>query len=497
MASPVMPPYAPPPPRSRSIAGAVVLIVLGVLFLMGTMGIFNWHGLVVLFGRYWPALLILWGIIKLIEHEQYKRAGLPSRGIGVGGVFLMLFLIMGGLIATGASRLDWGNIRDHLQIDDGDMDEIFGGSSFDYDGDVNTDLPTGTTGLRINDDRGTVTVNVGDEKKLRVSWRKKVHAENQDSADSLNKKTDITVVPADKVMVLNANTQAAGEKGVSEDLDIYVPRNMDVMITSRRGDITVSGTTGSVDINHQHGEVNLNNLTGNATVNVDRSSARIEHVKGDVTIQGKANEIAIEDVEGAVHLNGDFQESVRLVRVTKTVSFHSSRTDMEFAHLDGRLDLDSGDLRADSLAGPMHLTTHSKDIALEGFSGDLRLEDTNGSVDVGLNHPGNIQIDNRKGDVQITIPPNTPVKVEARTRDGEIQSDFEEIKIENENKQSSGSGSIGTNGPRMAINCDHGTIEIRKATEAVAPPTPPLPPKPGKPSRAMPAPKAPPVESEN
>ena len=498
MASPVMPPpYAPPPPRSRSIAGAVVLIVLGVLFLMGTMGIFNWHGLVVLFGRYWPALLILWGIIKIIEHEQSKRAGLPSRGIGVGGVFLMLFLIMGGLIATGASRVDWGNIRDHLQIDDGDMDEIFGGSSFDYDGDVNSDLPAGTTGLRINDDRGTVTVNIGDEKKLRVSWRKKVHAENQEGADILNKKTDITIVPADKVMVLNANTQAGGDKGVSEDLDIYVPRNMDVTITSRRGDITVSGTTGSVDINHQRGEVNLNDLTGNATVNVDRSSARIQHVKGDVTIQGKANEIAIEDVEGAVHLNGDFQESVRLVRVTNTVSFHSSRTDMEFAHLDGRLDLDSGDLRADSLAGPMHLTTHSKDISLEGLSGDLRLEDTNGSVDVGLNHPGNIQIDNRKGDVQITIPPNTPVKVEARTRDGEIQSDFEEIKIENDNKQSSGSGTIGTNGPKMAINCDHGTIEIRKGTVAVTPPTPPIPPKPGKPSKAMPAPKAPPVESEN
>jgi DUF4097 and DUF4098 domain-containing protein YvlB len=272
---------------------------------------------------------------------------------------------------------------------------------------------------------------------------------------------------------------------------------MDVTITSRRGDITVSGTTGSVDINHQRGEVNLNDLTGNATVNVDRSSARIQHVKGDVTIQGKANEIAIEDVEGAVHLNGDFQESVRLVRVTNTVSFHSSRTDMEFAHLDGRLDLDSGDLRADSLAGPMHLTTHSKDISLEGLSGDLRLEDTNGSVDVGLNHPGNIQIDNRKGDVQITIPPNTPVKVEARTRDGEIQSDFEEIKIENDNKQSSGSGTIGTNGPKMAINCDHGTIEIRKGTVAVTPPTPPIPPKPGKPSKAMPAPKAPPVESEN
>ena len=504
MASPVMPPpaYPPPPQRPpRSMAGAVVLILLGLLFLMGTMGVLNWHGLTMMFGRYWPALLILWGVIKLIEHEQSKRAGLPSRGIGVGGVFLMLFLIMGGLIATGASRVDWGNLRNQFQIDDNDFDDIFGGSSFDYNGELNTPLPAGTTGLRINDDRGTVTVNVADDKKVRVSWRKKVHAENQQDADQINHKTDVTITPADKVMVLNANIEGAGNKGVTVDMDVYVPRNMDLVITSRRGDVAVTGTTGSVDINHQHGEVNLNDVTGNATLNADHSSARMQHIKGDVTIQGKANEIAIEDVDGAVHLNGEFQESVRLIRVTKTVSFHSSRTDMEIAHLDGRLDLDSGDLRADSLAGPMHLTTRSKDISLEGLSGDLRLEDTNGTVEVGVHNPGNIQIDNRKGDVQISIPPNTAIKVEARTREGEIQSDFGEIKIENQHNQSSASGSIGSNGPRMAINCDKGDIELRKGTVAAAPEAAPapytMPGKPGKPMKALPAPKAPPVESEN
>ena len=281
-------------------------------------------------------------------------------------------------------------------------------------------------------------------------------------------------------------------------MDVYLPRNMNLVTTSRRGDVNIAGLTGSVEINHQRGEININDLTGNATLSLERSSARLQHVKGDVTIQGRTNEIAVEDVEGAVHLNGEFQESVRLVRVSKTVSFHSSRTDMEFARLDGRLDLDSGDLRADTLFGPMRLTTRSKDIALEGLTGDLRLEDTNGTVEVGLHKPGNIQIDNRKGDVQITIPPNTPLKVEARTRSGEISSDFEEIKVEEHEHQSSASGSIGSNGPRMAINCDKGTIELRKGTVGqVAPAAPATPARPAKPGKALPAPKAAPVETEN
>jgi DUF4097 and DUF4098 domain-containing protein YvlB len=498
VASPVMPPPIPRPPH-RSIAGPVVLILMGVLFLLGTMGILEIHSLGRMFARFWPALLILWGLLKLMEYEQAKRAGQPAKGIGVGGIFLMFFLICAGLIATQASRVDWKNLGEHIQLgDDEGLDEIFGGSTFNYSGEVNSPLPAGADTLRINDDRGTVTVNVSDEKKIRVAWRKKVHAEKQQDADRYNGETWLNIVPSDKTLVLNANTQGAGDKGVTVDMDIYVPANMSLAITSGRGDVTVAGRTGTLEINHRKGEVNVNDQTGSVSLNLDGSSARLQHIKGDVTIQGKANEVDVEDVDGTMHLNGEFQESLRLVRISRTITFHSSRTEMEFARLDGRLDLDSGDLRADTLTGPMRLTTRSKDIALEGLSGDLRLEDSNGSVDVAVRKPGNIQIDNRKGDVRVSIPPNTAIKVEARTKDGEIESDFSEVKVDSQEHGASASGSIGTNGPRLAVNCDHGAIEIRKATGATAGPVTPLtPPNPGKALKALPAPKAPPVESEN
>jgi hypothetical protein len=478
-----------------------VLILMGVLFLCGTMGILEIHSLGRLFARFWPALLILWGVIKLIEYEQAKRLGEPARGIGVGGVFLMLFLIGAGLIATQAARVDWKSLGEHIQLGDNQgLDEIFGGSTYDYSDELSQEIPAGSI-LHVNDERGTITVNVGDGKTVKVSVRKKVRAEKEQDAENYNSKTKPQITVGDKVVTLNANTQSAGDKGVTTDMDVYVPSNTALVITSGRGDVTVAGMSSNVEVNHHRGEVNINDHTGNVSLSLDGSSARLAHVKGDVTIQGKANEVAVEDVDGTVHLNGEFQESVRLVRVSKTVSFRSSRTEMEFARLDGRLDLDSGDLRADSLSGPMRLTTRSKDVVLEGLSGDLRLEDENGTVEVGLHKPGNIQIDNRKGDVQVSIPPNTPIKVEARTREGEIESDFEEIKVDNHNNQSSASGSIGTNGPRLVMNCEKGRIEIRKGTVAVIPPAPPIPPatpgKSGKPTRALPAPKAKPVESEN
>src|SRR3974377_436496 len=138
MASPMM---TPPPPRS--LAGPVVLILVGVVALLATMGLLNRYYMVMLFARYWPLLLILAGLIKLIEYEQAKRTGLPARGIGVGGAFLIVFLIMIGLTATGISHINWPEFRDHFQIDDQDWTVFQPGSTFDYSDDLAHEFPTG------------------------------------------------------------------------------------------------------------------------------------------------------------------------------------------------------------------------------------------------------------------------------------------------------------------------------------------------------------------
>src|ERR1700691_5731328 len=215
----MIPPPTPTPRPHRSIAGPVVLILIGVLFLLGTMGILDIHSLGSWFAHFWPALLILWGVIKLIEYEQGKRYGQPVRGIGVGGVFLILFLIVAGLIATQAARVNWKDLGEHLQIgDDEGLDEIFGGSTFDYSDELSQEIPAGST-LHVNDDRGTITINVGDAKTLKVSVRKKVHAEKEQDAKNYNLKTKPQITVTDKIVTLNANTQGAGDKGVSADMD--------------------------------------------------------------------------------------------------------------------------------------------------------------------------------------------------------------------------------------------------------------------------------------
>jgi hypothetical protein len=107
-----------------------------------------------------------------------------------------------------------------------------------------------------------------------------------------------------------------------------------------------------------------------------------------------------------------------------------------------------------------------------------------------MNTLGNVQIDNRSGDVQLTLPDKAGFRLDAHTRDGEIQSDFSELKINNEEHESKASGSVGSASSHIVVNNEHDGIEIRKTSSQ--PPhvaKPPQPPTPAKGGKTLPEPK--------
>src|ERR1700688_1125229 len=498
MSNPVMTPGVPPltplPPRPRrSLAGPFVLIVVGTVFLMGTMRILSIGRLAHLFANYWPALLIVWGVIKLVEHQRAQREGTRAPGIGGGGVVLVVMIVAFGLIATQLEHLDWSGIRDHMNIDDPDFSGIFG-ESYNFNDHLEQDFPASAS-LKVIDTHGAVSVHASDDNRITVVVRKRVGADNQNDADKYDRETKPTIIAIGGLVTVDAKAEAAGDHPVETDLDISLPRKVQVSITSRRGDVKVSGRGGGVDISAQHSDTAVEDVNGNVKVSQEKGSVKIEQINGDVHVQGRVNEVSVADIKGAVQLDGEFQESIKLARISKTVTFKSSRTDMEFSRIEGTLDLDSDELHAEQLTGPLHLTTRSKKIRLEEVSGDVRLQNDNGAVEVGMRALGNIQIDNRNGDVQLSLPDKASFRLDARTRDGEIQTDFSELKVNNDEHEAKASGSVGNASSHIVLNNEHNSIEIRKASSM--PPKPPEPPNPAKAGKALPAPKVKVEPTEN
>jgi len=481
MSSPVV---NAPPRRRRSMTGPFILIIVGIIFLLGNLHLISWGRLGVLFAHYWPLLLILWGVLKLIEHQRAKQEGLNAPGIGAGGVFLLIVLIVAGLTASQVSRVNWSEIRNHVDIDDADIP--FFGSTFTFDDlpQLTQVLPAGAS-VKIVNDRGAVNVSESNDDRIRVTVQKKIRAESQEEADKWNEATKPQINVSGNLVTINANTRGAGDHPITADLNVEIPRKAAVAISSQRGDVVVTGREGAVDISSQHGDVNADDVNGNVSLNLDHGSARLSEVSGDVSIQGRGDDVTLTDIKGAARLNGEIG-SVKLARVGKTVGFKSARTDLEFAKLNGDLDLDSDSLRGNDLAGPLRLTTRSKDITLEGVSGDARVENANSPVELQLKSPGNVQIDNRNGAITVGVPEKMGFKVDAHARGDEVQSDFAELKPNNNDNQGSVTGTVGNGASHLVLNSEHGSITIRRASPE--PPAPPAPPK---------APKAPRLPKES
>ncbi|HXJ89639.1 MAG TPA: DUF4097 family beta strand repeat-containing protein [Candidatus Binatia bacterium] len=497
VATPPPPQFSPlpplPPPRHRSFAGPLVLIILGIVFLLGTMRVLSVGKLAHLFASYWPVLLILWGLVKIIEHQRARREGTRASGIGAGGVLLVVMIVVFGLIANQLERVNWSGLRDEINIDDGDFPNLWG-DTFNYNDHLEQSFPADAS-LKVLDNRGAVSVHASDDDKITVVVRKRIGAENQSDADKYNTDTKPTITVIGGLVTVDAKVEGAGDHPIETDLDISLPRKAPVTVNARRGDVNVSGRGGNVDVSAQHSDTSIDDVSGNVKVSQEKGSVKIEQVTGDVQVGGRVNELIISDIKGSVQLEGEFQESVKLERIAKTVTFKSSRTDMEFSKLGGSLDLDSDELHADDLAGPLHLATRSKNIRMDGVSGDVRVKNDNGTVELIMRNLGNVQVDNRNGDVQLAVPDRAGFRLDARTRGGEIQSEFPELKVNNDEHEGRASGSVGNGSSHIVINNEHEGIEIRKASNA--PPVPPAPPSPAKPAKALPQPKESPEATDN
>jgi DUF4097 and DUF4098 domain-containing protein YvlB len=470
MASPVQ---VPPARSRRSFAGPFVLIVLGIFFLLGNIGVLHWFTLGHWFARYWPLLIILWGVIKLLEYQQAQREGTRAPGIGAGGVFLLIVLIVAGLSATQASRVNWGEIRDQIDIGDGDF-ELFG-HSYSYDDQLQQSFPAGSS-LRVNSTRGAVNVRPSEDGQIHVAIHKRINAESQSDADKFNASGKAQITLNDGVVTVSANSEGGGNHSITVNLDVSVPRKASIVVSTRHGDVNVAGRDGDVDIAGQHGDVSATDINGKVSLNLGHSSARVSQIAGDVSAQGGGGDISVQDIQGAMRLSGEF-DSIKFAKIGGDVTFKSARTDMEFSRLNGDLDMDSGDLRASDLIGPFRLITRSKDIRMNDVSGDVRLQDENGAIELHMSKLGSMQVDNRKGDIRVYVPDKASFQRDARARGGEVQSDFSELKVSNADDQGIATGTIGTGGPRLVLNNEHGTIDIRKGSSLAELPAPPRSPK--------------------
>lgn len=448
--------------RQRSLFGPIVLIAIGVVLLLRNFGVISTHGFWLWFSNYWPILLILLGVVKLIEYMWSRASGNPSPRLGAGAIVFLVFFIIFGLTTTGISRFDWHGFGDNIGInDDPDVSDFFNGMFGNrYDFSDNFSQAVNATQMRILTSRGDIKITASADDQIHAIIQKALRSDSQNNANQLNDSTHPKIVQQGNVAVLDLSS---GNYQHGEfDLDLQLPPKMAVSITTHHGDITVSERDGNIELSTDHGDVNVDQIKGDAVLHVSHGSITGKDIGGNVTVDGSVNDTDISDVRGSLSMTGTYWGDLQLAHIARHVHFTTARTNLEFNRLDGDFEMQPDDLRASSIVGPLRLDTKSKGVHLEDVSGDIHIQNRNATIELQPKLPlGPIDVNNVHGDIRLSVPANAGFQLDAESMGGDINTDFD-LKVDNERRNSSIRASVGKGGPLVMLKSDHGTIEVRK-----------------------------------
>lgn len=455
--------------RRPSILGPLVLLTIGVLALLVELGRLNGYAVWDWYVRWWPLLLIALGLISLAEYF-FDRNDPYARGrVGGGFVFLIVLLLIVGWAAHGARH--WGH---RAGFDDNDFWFLFGG---EHNQDVQmTSAAPANAVVTVQNPRGDVTVTPSTDGQIHLDAHEVVHT----GSDNETQKAFDAVHPQIAVSGGNVTVSVPGYRASSVDLRLAVPEGGAVTVNAGHGDVSVQGLKNSADVTAPQGDVKFDSIAGDVHARMHDGDFSAHAIGGQVFLSGHAGDVTLSEITGQATLDGEFFGSTHLEDVGGAVHFHSNRTTLEIPKLSGDLTLDSDDLSANQLGGPVRIITRSKNIELTAAAGDLHIEDSDGDVNVTAASPlGNVEITNRTGDVTLTVPENSNFSVTASTTDDEdLSTDFP-LQVMTNSGRKQVAGNVGSGGVRLDLSTTHGDLSLRKGSGAeMAVPAPPKPPKP-------------------
>jgi len=164
-----------------SLLGSLLWIGLGALFLANNLGfgIDFWS----LLGRYWPILLILLGLGKLIDYYLGKDTAF----ISVREVLGILVLLLIGTALTHLSELHVGQVFRDIPIQIGGTAVRPGqwlGTSSSYETEATYPLGQASS-IQIENSYGLISVGAGGDGEIRVRLKKVVYDNDDSRANGL------------------------------------------------------------------------------------------------------------------------------------------------------------------------------------------------------------------------------------------------------------------------------------------------------------------------
>ena len=458
-------------PRSSGIFTGVVLITFGALLLLRNYRGFEFHDVLI---RWWPLVLIFWGLIKLYERTTSRNIEPGTSRITASEIFLVLglLLLVGVVIAVDTIKGKFPNAN----IEFGD----FGRNSYNYDLEVPPKKVPPNSRITIRATRGDITVRPADNSEIRVTGKKNVRAWNEDDAVKFSSNAAVEILQNGDGYEIRPSGSNTGDSRLGFDMEVLIPQKSPLTIRNDKGDVVVSDLLAPVTVNNLNGDVEVRNVAGDVNVDMRHGDVKVSDISGDIKLSGKGGQVDVASVAGGLTLDGDFYGPIRADKIAKGVRYISQRTDLTLTQLGGHLELESGSLQIADAPGSLQLRTNRYNLEIENVGGKVKIDNRDGSIDVRYSFPpkDDIEIVNANASIALSLPGNSSFTINADCHSCEIDSDFSApslVKSSGNNGDTHLQGTYGSGRPaKINLKTTYDSIAIRRTTaDSMSIPKPP------------------------
>lgn len=443
----------------RSVAGPFVLITIGLLFLFNNLN--PGFSVGAFLSQYWPFLLIGAGVLGLIEVLASASHGCDParRGFRLGWV-LWPVLMFAFIFSRGPAHMrfaNWGN---------GGLGIL--GAEYEYD--VNASAPaTGVTRIVLDSARGSLNLKGEGDGDVRITGRRTIQAYNKSDADRADEQSPVRIDRQGDLLIVRTEDSAGGAINSTVDLDITVPKRLDVEARERSGDLSITAVDGSVSIGNGRGDIRLAGIGKDVRIEANRSGLiRAVDVKGNFDMDGRGGDVQLENLAGPVTINGEYSGTLEFRNFAQSMHFRSARTDFRVESIPGSIRMDLGNMKLENVAGPVHFETGTRDIVASDVTGELDLSVDRGDIQVVEDKTPlpKMDIHSRNGNITLSVPEKSAFELEGRAAQGEAQNEYgPTLETSNEHRSSAikGAGTVsGADAPQIMLTTQRGTITVEK-----------------------------------
>ena len=219
-----------------------------------------------------------------------------------------------------------------------------------------------------------------------------------------------------------------GDNGLRVKFEIEVPTDINVVLETAGGSISVDNIEGDAEVKTAGGALRLSSIDGEVNAHTSGGSITAEDLGGESILRTSGGSIQASDIGGSLDVNTS-----------------------------------GGSIKIESVDGPVHARTSGGSITLMEIAGAVQAKTSGGSIKAEVLGPirEDMDLQTSGGTVTLTMDEGIKADLDAKSSGGSVSVDFP-VTIQGEIKKTHVQGEINGGGPMLTLRSSGGGIRIRE-----------------------------------